>query len=95
MTTATITVAPKPEKKKTPQEIEIERLSALAPEDLNAEDLRILRRIRDTRASLLEAEKELEEVKERKKLRAETLDEAIREAAMYFENRQLALNFGR
>ena len=74
---------------------EVERLANLSPDELTAEDVSYLRRIRDTRASLLECEKELEEVKERRKLRKETFEEAVLQAAMYFDKRQLAFNFAK
>lgn len=73
---------------------EIERIAKLLPEELTAEDLRHLKRIRDTRASLLEVERELDEVKERRKLRQETHDQAILEASIYFDRRQMAFSFG-
>ena len=72
---------------------EVARIAKLSPDELTAEDARYLRRIRDTRASLLEVERELEEVKERRKLRKETFEEAVLQAAIYFDKRQLAFNF--
>ena len=73
---------------------EIDRLMALSPEALNAEDLRYLKRLRDCRASLLEVEEQMEELREIKKARREAMEEALQWAAMHFDNRQLALNFG-
>lgn len=87
-------VAIKPARQKSRQELEIERLASLSAADLTTEDLAMLRRIRDCRASVLAVEAELEEVKERKKARVATFDQAVLDATMYFENRQLALKFG-
>jgi hypothetical protein len=74
-------------------EREIERLGRLTPEALTHEDLRILKRIRDCRASLQECENELSELKETKKARKEALEEALRGADRHYDCRQLALNF--
>lgn len=86
-------VADKPARQKTNQELEVDRLMALTPADLNSEDLRVLRYLRDCRSSLLEAEAKLEEVKELRKLKVAALDDAVFKASMHFENRQLALRF--
>ena len=80
--------------KKTPQEMEVERLMTLTPTELNGEDLRVIQRIHDARNSLLIVEEQLEELKEVRKLRQQTLDAAILSASKHFECRQLALNFG-
>ena len=80
--------------RKSPKEAEIERLASLGIQELSVEDLRVLRRMRDCRSSLLDAEREKEELKERLKLRKAALDDAIQKACDHFENRQLALNFG-
>ena len=80
-------------RRKSEKEAEIERLASLGLQDLSEEDLRVLGRMRDCRASLQSAENEKEELKERLKLRRAALDEAIRKACDHFENRQLALNF--
>lgn len=93
-TTATPLAAVEPEKKrKSQQELEIERLTTLSPTELTSEDMRKLGRIRDCRSSLLEIERKLEEVKETRKLRQSELDLAILQASMHFDNRQLALKF--
>lgn len=72
-------------------EREIERLGRLTPEALTHEDLRVLKMIRDARASMTEIENELTEVKERKKARKEALEEALRDADRHYDCRQLAL----
>ena len=81
-------------RRKSETEVEIERLASLGLQDISDEDMRVLGRMRDCRASLQAAENEKEELKERLKLRKTALDEAIRVACDHFENRQLAMNFG-
>ena len=81
-------------RRKSEKEVEIERLASLGLQDISDEDMRVLGRMRDCRASLQAAENEKEELKERLKLRKTALDEAIRVACDHFENRQLAMNFG-
>ena len=78
----------------TPTEQDIRRIHELGLQDISDEDMRVLGRMRDCRASLQAAENEKEELKERLKLRKTALDEAIRVACDHFENRQLAMNFG-
>ena len=78
----------------TPTEQDIRRIHELGLQDLSDEDLRFLKRIRDCRASLQEAENEKEELKERIKARKEALEDAIANACRWAENRQLAMNFG-
>lgn len=92
MTTATVTLVP--DKRKSPLEAEIERLGCLTPHELNGEDLRHLKRIRDCRSSVLETEATLADLKEVYKLRKESLADAIFQASNHFDNRQMALNFG-
>lgn len=92
--TTTLQAVEEKKRRKSEKELEIERLASLTPEALTSEDLRLLRNMRDARASLLEAEIEKDELKERLKLRKATLDKAIIDACNHFENRQLALGFG-
>src|SRR5574337_382040 len=82
------------ERRKSAHELEIERLMSLSGEALTNEDLAMLKRIRDCRASLTEIEVTLEGVKETKKARVSELESAILEASRHFDNRQLALGFG-
>ena len=89
-----LTAVPAAQPHKSEHGKEIDRLMALSPEALNAEDLRYLKRLRDCRASLLEVEEQMEELREIKKARREAMEEALQWAAMHFDNRQLALNFG-
>lgn len=88
------TLAIVPGTRKSPQQAEIERLAALDPSKLDAESLAHLRRIRDCRESLEECENEMAELREARKLKKESLAEAVAQAAEYASNRQMALNFG-
>jgi hypothetical protein len=72
-------------------EREIERLGRLSPEALSKEDLRILKRIRDCRASLQEIDNELAEAKETRKARKLSLEEALADADRHYDCRQLAM----
>lgn len=90
MPKAFMQVAESPERRRSEAEKEIERLSRLSPEELSAEDLYHLTKLRDLRASLVEGENELAEVKERVKLRKKALETATREACTYTDNRGLA-----
>lgn len=94
MTTATVGLVPKPETKKSAQELEIERLMALTAKELTNEDLAMLGRLSAARKSLAEIDATLEDVKETRKLRQAALESAVYRASMHFENRQMALNFG-
>ena len=81
--------------RKSPKEAEIERLASLGIHELSVEDIpALLSEIeRDCRSSLLDAEREKEELKERLKLRKAALDDAIQKACDHFENRQMCLAF--
>lgn len=81
-----------PNKPKSALELEIERIQALSPAALSHEDVSYLKKIRDLRASLTEGENELDEVRERVKLRKKALEAAVAAAHYYYDNRQMALN---
>lgn len=50
-------------RRKSEKEAEIERLASLGLQDLSEEDMRVLRRMRDCRASVVEAEGRVTEEK--------------------------------
>lgn len=93
--TTTLQAVEEKKRRKSPTELEIERLASLEPAALTNEDLFVLRQMRDARSSLMEAEIQKEELKERLKLRKANLDLCIKKACDHFENRQLALGFKR
>jgi hypothetical protein len=92
---ATVSVVPSERERKSPQELEIERISALSKDALSAEDVRYLKRIRDAQVGLAEIDATLKDVKEAREVRKDALDAAISQASRYFDNRQLALSFAR
>lgn len=92
MTATTTAIHPVESKarQKSEAEREIERLSRLSPEALAADDLMRLEAIRNYRASLVEGENELAEVKERVKLRKKALEQAVKDAVRHVDNRRMA-----
>jgi hypothetical protein len=78
---------------KSENEKRIEELSGMTGEQLSFADLFVLGRIRDLRASVLETENEMVELRAVLKARKKSLDTALLEAAMHYDNRNLAKAF--
>jgi hypothetical protein len=83
---------PKEPKPEIDREREIERIARMNPAELCEADLATLVKIKRARTALAEIEVEMDELKERRKMRKEALEEALNDADTHTQCRQLALN---
>jgi hypothetical protein len=75
---------------RVPQEREIERLGSLTPVQLSFEDLSVMQRVVEIRASVLSAEEEIKELRKVLKAGKEALASALAVTASHYNNRRLA-----